>query len=105
MPIQSIHCQQALALQAQGALILDVREPWELEIAAIDQALNMPMQSIPAALGALPRDQNLLILCHHGIRSMHVARFLEGHGFDALFNVVGGIDAWSREVNPALSRY
>jgi rhodanese-related sulfurtransferase len=105
MPIQSISAQQALEMQAQGALVLDVREPWELEIAAIDHALNIPMQTIPLALDALPREQALLIICHHGIRSMQVARFLEQQGFDDLFNVAGGTDAWSRTVNTALPRY
>jgi rhodanese-related sulfurtransferase len=105
MPIASVSCEQALDMQSQGALILDVREPWELEIAAIDGTLNIPMQSIPAALDALPRDQALLVICHHGIRSMHVARFLEQQGFDRLFNITGGTDAWSRQLNPALARY
>lgn len=105
MPVQTISAQQALEMQTQGALILDVREPWELEIAAIDRALNIPMQTIPAALDALPREQALLIICHHGIRSMHVARFLEQQGFDDLFNIAGGTDAWSRTVDRALPRY
>ncbi len=105
MAVSHVSCQQALELQAQGALILDVREPWELEIAAINGALNIPMQSIPAALDALPREQDIVIICHHGMRSMNVARFLERQGFDALFNVTGGTDAWSRQVDPALARY
>jgi rhodanese-related sulfurtransferase len=105
MPIQSISAQQALAMQSKGALILDVREPWELAIAAIDGALNIPMQSIPAALNALPREQDLLIICHHGMRSMQVARFLELQGFNELFNITGGTDAWSRTADTALPRY
>jgi rhodanese-related sulfurtransferase len=67
--------------------------------------LNIPMQSIPAAVQALPRDQSLLLLCHHGMRSMQVARFLAQQGFDAVFNITGGIEAWARQVNPALARY
>jgi rhodanese-related sulfurtransferase len=105
MPIQSISAQVALAMQAQGALILDVREPWELEIATIDGALNIPMQTIPKAIDQLPREQNLLIICHHGIRSMHVASFLEQQGFEALFNISGGTEAWSRTVNTGLAHY
>ncbi len=105
MPITSISCEQAQAMQAQGALIVDVREPWEVQLAAIDGALNIPMQTIPEAIAALQRDQALLLLCHHGMRSMNVARFLEQQGFDGLFNVTGGIDAWSRQVNPAVARY
>jgi rhodanese-related sulfurtransferase len=105
MSVQTISALEAQAMQAQGALILDVREPWELEIAAIAGALNIPMQTIPAAIAALPREQALLVLCHHGIRSMHVARFLEQQGFDDLFNITGGADAWSRQVDPALPRY
>jgi rhodanese-related sulfurtransferase len=105
MSIAHISCLEAQAMQAQGAFILDVREPWELEIAAINGALNIPMQSIPASLGALPKAQSILVICHHGIRSMHVARFLEQHGFDDLFNVQGGTDAWSRLVDLQLPRY
>jgi rhodanese-related sulfurtransferase len=105
MAIHTISCSQARAMQAQGAFILDVREPWELEIAAINGALNIPMQSIPAALGALPKEQAIMMICHHGIRSMPVARFLEQQGFDDLFNVQGGTDAWSRLVDPQLPRY
>jgi rhodanese-related sulfurtransferase len=105
MPVSTISCQEAQAMQTQGALILDVREPWELEIAALDGALNIPMQSIPEALNALPREQDVLLICHHGIRSMHVARYLAQQGFDRLFNVTGGTDAWSRQVNASLPRY
>ncbi len=105
MPVHSISAPQSFEMLLQGALMLDVREPWELEIAAIDGTLNIPMQSIPDAIDALPRDKELLILCHHGIRSMNVAYFLEQQGFSSVFNVTGGIDAWSRMINTKLSRY
>jgi rhodanese-related sulfurtransferase len=63
------------------------------------------MGEIPARLGDLPRDQPLLVLCHHGARSLHVTRFLRAQGFALACNVAGGIDAWAREVDPTLARY
>jgi rhodanese-related sulfurtransferase len=89
--------------------LLDVREAWELDIARIAptgmQFLHIPMQLIPQTLDQLPKDQPLAVLCHHGIRSMHVARFLQAQGFTQLYNVQGGIDAWSAQVDKQVAVY
>ena len=95
---------------AQGRpLVLDVREPWELQTASVRaegfELRAIPMGEIPARLGELPKDQPIACLCHHGMRSMNVAAFLEQHGFEHLANISGGIDAWSAEVDPAVPRY
>ena len=105
MSVISITPQQAVTMQVAGALILDVREPWEAQLAAIEGALHITMQMLPSSLDALPRDVALLCLCHHGIRSMHVARFLVGQGFSQIYNITGGTEAWSHSVDTSLASY
>lgn len=98
-------------LQAQGgnALVLDVREPWELQTASIApqgfELLAIPMNTIPARLQELDRDRPVACLCHHGGRSQRVAMFLEQQGFGRVANIAGGIDAWSRERDPTVPLY
>jgi sulfur-carrier protein adenylyltransferase/sulfurtransferase len=87
------------------ALLIDVREPYETEICRIAGAEHIPMRQIPGRLDAFPRDRHLLILCHSGGRSLRVAEFLRTHGFFMASNVAGGIDAWARELDPAMRRY
>lgn len=86
-------------------LLLDVREPWEVEIARIPDSLALPMHEIPARLDAIARDRPIVCICHHGVRSLHVAMFLARQGFDPIFNLAGGIDAWAREVDPNCPTY
>jgi len=96
------------ALDAGEALVvLDVREAWEVEIAALEGSVNIPLGQIPARAGLdLDPDAKIVVLCHHGIRSQHVAAFLKSQrDFDDVHNLTGGIDAWSRVVDPALRRY
>lgn len=78
--------------------VLDVREPSELQLAALPDVVHIPMRQIPQRLGELDPDAPLVVLCHHGVRSMSVARFLVERDFDDVANLTGGIDAWSREV-------
>jgi rhodanese-related sulfurtransferase len=86
-------------------LLLDVREPWEVEKAAITGITAIPMGEIPARAGELPREREIVAVCHHGGRSMQVAMFLEQQGFPRLSNLTGGMDAWSREIDPKIPRY
>ena len=85
--------------------LIDVREAHEVEICAIAGAEHIPMRQIPERLADLPQDKHLLIHCHHGGRSMRVTEFLRGHGFTAVTNVAGGIDAWALQIDPSLRRY
>lgn len=91
------------------ALLLDVREPWEVELAAISlpgvAAKNMPMGTVPARVSELDPSQSIVCVCHHGVRSLQVVAFLEHHGFESVYNLAGGIDAWSAEVDPTVPRY
>ena len=86
-------------------LLLDVREPWEWQTARIEGAQHIPMREIPARLGELDPDQEVVAICHHGGRSQQVAMFLEKNGFAKVHNLTGGVDAWSRTVDPAVPLY
>jgi rhodanese-related sulfurtransferase len=90
---------------ANPPAVLDVREPWEIEIASIDGAINIPLSEIASRFQELPRDKPLAVMCHHGGRSAQATAWLRNQGFDHATNVAGGIDAWARTVDPTLSRY
>lgn len=98
-------------LQAQPTepLVLDVREPWEVNVASVQpegfELVVIPMNQIPARLAELPQDRPIACLCHHGARSMNVALFLMQQGWSDVANIAGGIDAWSREKDPGVPRY
>jgi len=85
--------------------VLDVREAEECAICRIEDALHIPMAQIPARIAELPVDAPLVVMCHHGMRSLRVAHFLRQAGRDPVINLEGGIDAWAREIDPALPRY
>jgi len=85
--------------------LLDVREPWELNICSMPDAISVPMRTIPARYLELPKDKDIVVVCHHGIRSQQVANYLERMGFDKLNNLVGGINAWAHEVDPKMPTY
>lgn len=86
-------------------VLLDVREPDELALASVDGALHIPMREIPARLGELDASKPLVVMCHAGGRSRRVAEFLQGNGFPNVFNLQGGIDAWSTQLDSRVPRY
>ena len=86
-------------------ILLDVREQWEWDKARIEGAQHIPMRDIPARVGEIDRDREVVAICHHGGRSMQVAMFLEKNGFAKVHNLQGGVDAWSRTVDPAVPLY
>ncbi len=89
----------------EKVLLLDVREPFERELAAIRPSVHIPMSDIPSKTGEIPRDRELIVYCHVGNRSMMVAGFLESLGFTKVANLTGGIDAWSVKVDGSIPRY
>lgn len=90
-------------------LLLDVREPWEVALARIDlpgvARLDMPMHTVPARLAELTRSQPVVCICHHGGRSAQVVAFLQRQGHTRVYNLAGGLDAWSTQVDSAVPRY
>lgn len=86
-------------------LLLDVREPWENNVCRIEGSLFVPMHTVPQRLREWEAARDTVCICHHGGRSMHVAMFLERQGFASVFNLTGGVDAWARQVDPAMPTY
>lgn len=86
-------------------LLLDVREPDELELASIAWATTIPMGEIPERSAELPADKPIYVLCHSGARSGRVTKFLNDNGFPQAANVAGGIRAWSAEIDPSVPDY
>ena len=86
-------------------VLLDVREPQELAVCSVEGHTHIPMQQIPARLGELPVDTPLVVMCHHGGRSMQVTMFLRQQGYENATNLAGGIDQWAVRVDPSLARY
>jgi rhodanese-related sulfurtransferase len=86
-------------------VLLDVREPWEYERARIEGAQLVPMRELAGRLAEIDQDRDIVAICHHGGRSLQVALFLEKKGYGKVHNLVGGVDAWSRTVDPAVPLY
>jgi rhodanese-related sulfurtransferase len=87
-------------------LLLDVREKWEYDIAHLEPSLLMPMGEVPSrAYNELDPDQPVIVMCHHGARSLNVTMWLRQQGYDHAQSLAGGIDAWSRNVDPRVPRY
>lgn len=86
-------------------IVIDVRDDWELEICKLPGARSVPMHEVAERLDEIPRDHDLVLVCHHGMRSLHIARFLAESGYTRLFNLSGGIAAWAETVDPAMPVY
>ena len=97
--------KERLARPGAKPVLLDVREGWEINICALPAAVHIPMGQIPARIGELSHEQEMVVVCHHGVRSLRVAHFLESRGFSKLYNLQGGVDAWAREIDPAMHTY
>ena len=98
---------EAASLLSEGKTrLIDVRELWEFETARIEGSVLMPMGDVPSrAHQELDPEERLVVLCHHGMRSMNVTVWLRDQGFEQAQSLRGGIDAWSAEVDPAVNRY
>lgn len=105
--VQEISVEDAKAMRDRGdpLTIVDVREPWELDVAALEGAVSIPMALIPAHLDQLPRDHPLLVLCRSGVRSARVVEWLEMQGFPNALNIEGGILAWAQRLDPTIRQY
>ena len=95
----------AAHLQQASPLLLDVREPWEFDICHIAGSNNLPMGQIPQRVEELPDSGEIVVICHHGVRSQQVIRFLQGQMNATLINLDGGVDAWARQVERDMPLY
>lgn len=85
--------------------LLDVREQWEYNVAKLEGSHLIPLGTLPQSIGKLDRNAEIVAYCHHGMRSADAAGFLIQQGFPNVKNLVGGIDAWSVQVDPSVPRY
>jgi rhodanese-related sulfurtransferase len=106
LPAQLSPTQLKQRLDAgQPLVLLDVREPEEVALVRLNGSRHIPMGDIPGRVHELDPDADIVVYCHHGIRSASVAAFLKQRDFASVANLSGGIDAWSLTVDPALPRY
>ena len=105
-PEELTPAELAALLESDPTLqLVDVRETWEVELAAIPGAMVLPLGRLPELTDALDPDRPIVTYCHHGIRSAQAAGYLLSRGFDDVRHLAGGIDAWSVEIDPELRRY
>ncbi len=86
-------------------VLLDVREPWEYQLVRLEDSVLLPMRQLPAVLDEFSPEQELVLICHHGIRSMQACRYLLSQGYTHIINLKGGIDRWARELDPHMPVY
>ena len=91
--------------RGEALYLLDVREPWEVDVAVIEGSNTISMSNIPVRVAEIPRDREVVVICHHGMRSAMVADYLRSAGVPQVLNLTGGIDRWSVEVDPSVARY
>ena len=107
--MQQIRVQQLAAWLADDTrakpVLLDVREPWELELCQLAGSQHIPMHLVPMRCEEIDAGRDVVVICHHGGRSMQVAMFLERKGFRSVLNLMGGVEAWAGEVDPGMRRY
>jgi|SRR5215472_11162688 len=86
--------------------LLDVREPWEFQKAHIAGSVHVPMGDVPSRFQQeLHPDEHIVVVCHHGVRSMNVTAWLRQQGFEKVQSLRGGIDRWAREIDPSVPVY
>jgi rhodanese-related sulfurtransferase len=85
-------------------VLLDVREDWETALCRLENATHIPIEEIEFRTAELDQSEEIVVYCHHGVRSAAVANFLRQQGFKAV-NLQGGLDQWARAVDPRMKRY
>jgi len=97
---------KAKLIAEENFILLDVREPWEFETSKIEGARLMPMGDVPSrAHQELDPEDHVVVMCHHGVRSMNVTAWLRQQGFDKAQSMRGGIDAWARQIDGKVPMY
>ena len=107
MPVASLSASQLKTKLETGedVFLLDVREPVEFEYASIPGSHLIPLNEVPSRLDEIDFDKEIIVICHHGMRSMQAAGFLNQAGFKKICNLSGGIDGWSLYCDPSVPRY
>jgi adenylyltransferase/sulfurtransferase len=101
----TVHELKAKRDAGSPIVLLDVREPDEVAFVTLPDAVHIPMGEIPGRLHELDPDKEVIVYCHHGVRSLRVAQFLVQRDFEHVASLAGGIDAWAIEIEPGMPRY
>lgn len=101
----SVECLHQWLQEGRELVLLDVRKDAERAVCSLPGSLHIPMNLIALRHNELPDGLPIVVYCHHGIRSLNVARFLEQAGFEDLYNLSGGIDAWACRIDSGMARY
>ena len=99
-----VEIRDALASRSD-VMLVDVREPAEYDMAHISGATLIPLRTLPQQIMALPRDREIILHCHHGMRSEMAGAFLVAQGFPRVSHMIGGIDRWSDDVDSTVAKY
>lgn len=91
--------------KSERLVVLDVREAHELAICSLPGSLHIPMAQIPGRLDELDKDAEIVVMCHHGMRSLQVANYLTRAGYLKVYNLTGGIHAWANVIEPTMAKY
>ena len=91
--------------KGDALVVLDVREPWEFDVASVPNSTLVPLSSLPSAINRLDPDVEYVVMCHHGARSDMAANWMRAQGYTRVRNLVGGIEAWSLDVDSSVPRY
>ncbi|MGZ8135785.1 MAG: rhodanese-like domain-containing protein [Methylococcaceae bacterium] len=107
MPVKQLSATelQHKIQQQDTLLLLDVREPHEFKYAHIANSVLIPLNQIPQRVNELDSNQEIVVICHHGMRSQQAALYLDRYGFKNIANLTGGIDAWSCQCDSSVARY
>jgi len=102
-----VHALQQLLTAQESVHLLDVRQPWEHALAALPGSQLVPLPLLPTQMESIkpPAGALLVVYCHHGVRSLAAARFLEQAGYAQVASLAGGIEAWSCDIDPQVPRY
>ena len=97
--------QEYLAESDEPPVLLDVREPWEFEYCSIKGSILIPMGELQHRLDELDPDKEIIMICHHGIRSRQMGYYMEQAGFNSITNLDGGVERWAEDVETTMKRY
>ena len=103
LPARELH--EYLQQEQADRTLLDVREPWEYDICHLEGSVLIPMRQLHLKLDELDGNKEIIVICHHGIRSRMVCRMLEREGFDRIINLSDGVDGWAKTVDKNMSTY
>lgn len=103
--LSALQLKEYLETCDEQPLLLDVRQPWEYDACKIENSVLVPMPTIPATVASLDADRETVVICHHGIRSRSVGRYLEQAGFSNIINLSGGVAQWAKTVDTEMATY